>query len=762
MRISAPLRRRSLAAAVAAAVVGQLAFSGAAAVANETPLWEVEVAKIPTAEYTRDAKLYISEATQALRPYVGDGLGASRIDPVLADVDVRYFDGARLKGTADAEIAFDNLQHLESFLKSRMTGSSPPNGEAEQAHVKALVETLSGVRMLADAAVQDAEITIGPFRADPPPGPAPAGLAEAFEDLEEAKADLAKADEMLVKANPEPATIQATDAWRNGFNVLARFGITYGGDHDNDGLVDVVELRFGASPLLVDTDGDGLTDKFEITELVGWTQPNAVDTDKDSIADGAEDVDNDGLNNLDEQRLGTSPTDPDTDGDGVNDGTEVAQGSNPLVADQPRAPPVAGDLPPIVPVPTDTDADGDDLPDVMEEDNGTPADNPDADGDGLSDGEEFDRGISALKQDTDGDGLRDDYEVAHAVDQALDPGRVDEQISTWTYISDFGLGLVAGEFAMRDSMAWLAGNICSTALSFIPVFGWIAGAITDIRDAVAAAIRGDWVSAGFSVLSLIPYAGDAVAIPAKIAKFVQRYVHRLGATARMVAKYDKIPDAVKDITYELIMPEVWAGLVESDGFAALGPASKLSKQQFNKLLASERTDMAKLYRATWRANHVDGQKVRWVYSWRDGEKVLREDVLAGKPGQKLYLRKPGDDAEGSFVGGREVDFAEEVNAAGDYLLHEVKTGIPSDNTDEHLIQCRKDGWYKDPANIAKIQADNADRGFGNRKIVGVHWHFMPHGGGPRSAPYNSLGVSDALLKCMEEKGITFTIHMPLD
>ena len=108
------------------------------------------------------------------------------------------------------------------------------------------METLTGIRLLADAAIQDAAATIGPFRASPPPAPAPAGLAEAFADLDAAKVNLAKADEMLLKANPEPATIQAENAWHNGFNVLARLGITYGGDHDSDGVIDVVESALSA------------------------------------------------------------------------------------------------------------------------------------------------------------------------------------------------------------------------------------------------------------------------------------------------------------------------------------------------------------------------------------------------------------------------------------------------------------------------------------------------------------------------------------
>jgi hypothetical protein len=131
MRFGARWDQRTLAAALATMVVAQLAVFGNGAAAAGTPQWQVEVANIPTAEYTRDARAYVSEATQALRPYVGDGLGDSRIAPVLADVDSRYVDGARLNSAANGEIALDSLEHLESFLKSRLTGASPPNGEAE-------------------------------------------------------------------------------------------------------------------------------------------------------------------------------------------------------------------------------------------------------------------------------------------------------------------------------------------------------------------------------------------------------------------------------------------------------------------------------------------------------------------------------------------------------------------------------------------------------------------------------------------------------
>jgi hypothetical protein len=288
----------------------------------------------------------------------------------------------------------------------------------------------------------------------------------------------------------------------------------------------------------------------------------------------------------------------------------VAQGSNPLVADQPRAPPLPGDVPPIIPAPNLSDTDGDGLIDIEEDEVLTDKNNVDSDGDGLSDGTEVhDWGINPLAQDSDGDAMRDDYEVAHAEDQGLDPGRPDEQISKWTYVSDFALGLVAGEFAMRDSMAWLAGNLCSGALSFIPVIGWIVGGLADIRDAVAAAIRSDWVGVGFSAVGLIPYAGDAVAIPAKAAKFVLKYVHRLTETVQFVTRYDKIPDFVKDLALELILGETYNYLQSGDttlGFTTLAATSRFSDADIRKLSRGDRTKWKSIEEAMKLPNHVPG------------------------------------------------------------------------------------------------------------------------------------------------------------
>jgi hypothetical protein len=160
MRLVAQNFRREIVLSAAVVLVAQLAIAASPAAAADSA-WSVEVAKIPATQYTRDAP-NLRDAGARLSPHLGDYLGESRLGPVLDDVDARYFDGARFSGTADAGIAFDNLAHLESYIKGRVSGGDKPTGEDLVAHVDALVSSLTAVRLLADATIQDAEATIGP------------------------------------------------------------------------------------------------------------------------------------------------------------------------------------------------------------------------------------------------------------------------------------------------------------------------------------------------------------------------------------------------------------------------------------------------------------------------------------------------------------------------------------------------------------------------------------------------------------------------
>lgn len=128
----------------------------------------------------------------------------------------------------------------------------------------------------------------------------------------------------------------------------------------------------------LDTDGDGLSDRFE--ELIG-TSPDFQDTDNDTLADGYEygvGLDPMVFNDLAE----------DNDGDGLTLGEEFSLGSNPFLVD--------------------------------------------SDGDTLTDGEEVTLGTNPINSDTDGDGLSDSYEVDNGYDplDASDPLTGDGDIDT--------------------------------------------------------------------------------------------------------------------------------------------------------------------------------------------------------------------------------------------------------------------------------------------------------------------------------------------
>ena len=134
------------------------------------------------------------------------------------------------------------------------------------------------------------------------------------------------------------------------------------------------EIRLHFQATVVDTDGDGMPDNWEVA--------HGLDPNRN---DAAEDPDNDGLSNLAEFKAGTDPHNPDTDGDGLKDGVET----NTKIW-------------------------------VSANNTGTDPLNPDTDGDGLKDGAETNTGVwvnasntgtNPLNADTDGDGIKDSAET---------------------------------------------------------------------------------------------------------------------------------------------------------------------------------------------------------------------------------------------------------------------------------------------------------------------------------------------------------------
>jgi len=174
-------------------------------------------------------------------------------------------------------------------------------------------------------------------------------------------------------------------------------------DSDGDGILDYYEINvFHSNPFSADTDGDGLPDGYE-ADLEHQDIMNILlaDTDGDGISDADEDLDSDGLTNIEEYRANTNPFFYDTDGDLLSDGDEIHKyGTDPLLYD--------------------SDQDGlDDGSEVLKFDLfHTSPTNPDTNGNGILDGDEqveqiytsFDAGIDlqsgltfSLKMDASGD-----------------------------------------------------------------------------------------------------------------------------------------------------------------------------------------------------------------------------------------------------------------------------------------------------------------------------------------------------------------------
>jgi len=224
-------------------------------------------------------------------------------------------------------------------------------------------------------------------------------------------------------------------------------------DIDKDGTVDPGEIDPNDpadDSTFIDTDGDGLSDAFEMQ--IG-SDPNDADSDDDGVLDGREanpaaDSDGDGLINVldadsdndglwDGTELGfdcsdpatdtsknrcipdgdkgattTSPIDPDTDDGGVSDGSEDTNKNGQIDTGEGDPNDPADDT-------NIKDSDGDGLSDDFETQIGSDPNDADSDDDGVPDGKEAnpaedsdgDGSINVLDPDSDNDGLFDGTEL---------------------------------------------------------------------------------------------------------------------------------------------------------------------------------------------------------------------------------------------------------------------------------------------------------------------------------------------------------------
>ncbi|MCR5391609.1 MAG: cellulose binding domain-containing protein [Lachnospiraceae bacterium] len=103
-------------------------------------------------------------------------------------------------------------------------------------------------------------------------------------------------------------------------------------DSDQDGIVDSLEEYFGTDINDGDTDKDGLSDYAEV--YITGTHPLVVDSDDNGINDPDEDPDEDGIIDIDEVRYGTNPFTEDSDCDDITDLDEITKhNTDPSVRD---------------------------------------------------------------------------------------------------------------------------------------------------------------------------------------------------------------------------------------------------------------------------------------------------------------------------------------------------------------------------------------------------------------------------------------------
>jgi hypothetical protein len=337
----------------------------------------------------------------------GDGLPdgweqSNGTDPTVAD------------DAADADV--DGLTNAEEFLY----GSDPSNNDSDGDGVLDAVEVFELFTDPADSD-SDSTATINTNEGNN-------GVSDGDDDFD--NDGISNRNEILNGTHPLVDDTDGDgmpDGWEtdNGFdpNIVDDF------DVDGDGLLNSEELIAGTDPNVADSDGDGLSDGYEVN--VTYTDP--VNSDSDStwtgdfemnngVGDGAEDLDGDGLTNLEEMNAGIDPNNADTDGDGLPDGWEVENGFDPISAAD-AVLDTDGDgisnideytLNPYRTDPNNADTDGDGIDDRTEELNGldpTTYNEGDSDGDGLTDTQEVDLGTNPISSDSDGDGLPDGFEV---------------------------------------------------------------------------------------------------------------------------------------------------------------------------------------------------------------------------------------------------------------------------------------------------------------------------------------------------------------
>jgi hypothetical protein len=246
----------------------------------------------------------------------------------------------------------------------------------------------------------------------------------------------------------------------------------------------------------------------------------------------------------------------------------------------------------------------------------------------------------------------------------------------------------------------------------------VVGGAADLRDAIGSAIHGDWVGSGFSVLGAVP-GGDAIAVPAKAAKFIERNPRLAAAAASLIVRADALPAWIKARAARVIWPD-WDELLSGG-----------ADERALMALQRGRTDLQQLAQELRRAGSVPGNVASSFARGKVGEAALAKALGAHSPGLDMQVRLS---TAGCTTGCTSPVRVVDVLKNG--VAYESKVGYVrlSAFTEE---QIRKDAWL-----------------INQGAVRGAHWHFFA------SDYSNTLGADPRVLDLLDEAGIAYTIHLP--
>ena len=499
-----------------------------------------------------------------------------------------------------------------------------------------------------------------------------------------------------------------------------------------DDLPEVFD-RIGGELGDIDTDGDGLLDKWEIEGM--------------PVGSG--------------RLVFSDPTDEDTDGDGLPDGFEIS-------FQRDFAAPFPQFFFSMISDPNRVDSDGDRLDDSEELNLGLDALRFDMDGDGLGDGLEYTLGWAILDPNPDGDRFDDSQEF----DQGSDPFSFDPSLADRTralvagaVLGEIGYWLADQGISTRVSIAYTpfpsvsvgvgvldVCNIpfvpCTELFEFRPIdierveylIGLIAGGLIPIvdilvtvRDTIGAALQGEFGWAVFELVAGVigvvgPVVGDAPGIVKDVGKWLDdvfdasKRARKLRQVISTIAALEDWPVGVRRAIIRLLKGSQWdtladAGLTDGDILRLLA-RNKRSIDELAEVLGSSTVNL---------------RSARW----------FDDPLLAGN--------RLGDEAEGflrASTGGEQLRFYDqfpgrsfrEVDSI--FTRSGLRVAAESKSGDGELIGRLREQIRKDLV----LRAEGA--------VDEIEWHFFASGTG------EVVGPSPDLLAALNDAGIRVVVWIP--